>query len=254
MSAPTSAAQARPAAGASAARRPTKQRRDRQVRSAKHRMLTALSGILVCVLLLGSAWLVYLSDAFAAQHVTVHGNRELTAGQIADAAEVPLGLPLARQDLNAIAQRATTVPAVESAVVAREWPHTVAITIVEREPLLAVRQPGSFIVIDRLGVAFETRTAIPKGAVEAAVNPGDVPLLRDVGTVAQALSPGLRAKVGRINATTRDNISVTMKSGVQVTWGAASDSALKAQVTTALLKRKDIRSINVSSPHNPAIR
>lgn len=254
MSAPTTTARTNPAAAGSGSSGAAPRGRNARTGSPRQKLIAAAATILVFALLLGGAWLVYLSDAFAAQRVTVQGNRELTAGQVSDAAEVPLGLPLARQDLNAIAQRATTIPAVESAVVARDWPDAVAITIVEREPLLAVRQPGSYVVIDRLGVAYETRAAIPKGAVEASVNPGDIPLLRDVGVVAAALSPGLRTKVARISATTRDNIAVTMKSGVQVTWGGAADSALKAQVVTTLMKRKDVRLIDVSSPHNPAVR
>jgi hypothetical protein len=39
-----------------------------------------------------------------------------------------------------------------------------------------------------------------------------------------------------------------------VNWGSATDSALKAQIVTALLKTKRAASIDVSSPHNPAAR
>jgi cell division protein FtsQ len=39
-----------------------------------------------------------------------------------------------------------------------------------------------------------------------------------------------------------------------VAWGDSGDSELKAQVMAALIKRKPKSSIDVSSPHNPAVR
>jgi cell division protein FtsQ len=64
----------------------------------------------------------------------------------------------------------------------------------------------------------------------------------------------LRGKVDRLTAISRDNIVLILESGRKVTWGSAADSELKAQVLTALLKRKPTSTIDVSSPHNPAVR
>jgi cell division protein FtsQ len=87
----------------------------------------------------------------------------------------------------------------------------------------------------------------------AEVNPGDAPLLSEVAIVATALPQKLRGKVDRITAASRDSITLVLKSGRMVTWGNSSDSELKAQVVSKLLKRKPKSSIDVSSPHNPAI-
>ena len=48
-------------------------------------------------------------------------------------------------------------------------------------------------------------------------------------------------------------MTVVLNNGVQVNWGTGADSALKADIVLALLKRKPA-TIDVSSPHNPAIR
>ena len=74
-----------------------------------------------------------------------------------------------------------------------------------------------------------------------------------MATVADALPLKLRGKVDRITAGSRDSIALVLRSGRIVTWGSSSDSELKAQVVSALLKRKPKSAIDVSSPHNPTI-
>lgn len=206
------------------------------------------------VLLTSAGWLVLGSTALAAQRVTVTGAKELTQDQVRSAAQVPLGRPLARQDLGTIARRTGQLPQLSQVRVTRDWPTTIQITVVERKPLLAVAQPGGFVLIDKTGTPYESRGSVPIGVVQADVNPDDRALLSEVGTVAESLTGSLGKAVVRISATDRDNIRVRLESGLVVTWGDSSDSALKAQLTTALLKRKPRVSIDVSSPHTPAIR
>ncbi len=230
-------------------------------------------GALVLVLVLLAGWMIWFSSTLATRQVAVDGAQELSAGQVRDAAQVPMGRPLARVDLQAIAERTARLPQVASAQVARDWPSTVRVTVVERRPLLAVAQPGGQLMIDKTGLAYETRSDVPTGVLTADVNPDDAPLLIGLGVVASALPPELRDQVKGLSATSRDNIVLTLESGVVVTWGSSSDSPLKAEVTGALLKGDGLKgdglqgdglksdgskgtrvSIDVSSPHNPAVR
>jgi cell division protein FtsQ len=57
-----------------------------------------------------------------------------------------------------------------------------------------------------------------------------------------------------MTAGNRDSITLVLESGKTVTWGSSADSELKAQVVMALLNKKPKSSIDVSSPHNPAVR
>ncbi|HEY5822266.1 MAG TPA: FtsQ-type POTRA domain-containing protein [Propionibacteriaceae bacterium] len=182
------------------------------------------------------------------------GTKELTPEQVRAAAQVRLGQPLARQNLQAIAERAGQLPQLAEVRVTRDWPSAVGITVVERKPLLAVAQPSGFVLVDKTGVAYESRSAVPGGVFLADVNPDDRALLTEAGVVATALTGSLGKQVDRVAATNSDNITVRLDSGVVVTWGDSTNSALKAQLTTALLKQKPRTSIDVSSPHNPAIR
>jgi cell division protein FtsQ len=210
--------------------------------------------LLVLALLAASLWSVYFSTALVTKQVDVVGTHNLTRSQISLAAQVPLGIPLARQDLDAIAARTTALPAVESASVTRVWPQTIRLAVVERRPVLAVRQSNGYLIVDKNGVAYQTQPVLPPRLLLADVNSEDALLLTEVAIVASALPNKLHQRVDQIRASNRDSIALLLKSGRIVTWGNSSDSALKAQVVTALLKRKPKSSIDVSSPHNPAVR
>jgi cell division protein FtsQ len=229
-------------------------RRARKRRSRRRKALAFIAIMLVLALLGGSLWTMYFSTALVTKRVKVVGTSELTAAQVSLAAQVPLGVPLARQDLDAIAQRTTTLPAIEAASVIRDWPSTITVAIVERRPILGLRQPEGYVLVDKSGVAYQTQEVLPPKVVLAVVNPGDKPLLTEMATVAAALPNKLRGRIDRMTASSRDAIALVLESGQTVTWGSSSDSELKAQIVTALLMREAKSSIDVSSPHNPAVR
>ena len=239
----------------STSRKPSRSRtsRARKRRSRRRKALAFLVIVLVVALIGGSLWGMYFSTVLVTKRVKVVGTFDLAPAQVSLAAQVPLGVPLARQDLDAISQRTTTLPAIEAASVTRAWPNTIKVAV-ERRPVIAVRQPEGYVLVDKSGVAYQTKHVLPPEVLLAVVNPGDVPLLSDMATVAAASPKKLRSMVDRMTASNRDSITLVLKSGKTVTWGGSSDSELKAQVVTALLKRKPKSSIDVSSPHNPALR
>ena len=213
-----------------------------------------LIGVGVGVVLAAAGWLVFFSSVFGAKQVTVSGLRGLTANQVVAAAAVPLGEPLIRQDLTAIGQRTTAIPQIEQVHVRRQWPNGIAITVTERRPLLGMPHDSGFLIIDRRGVAYETRPTLPTGVMLVQTNPANAQLLTNVGAAAGVMPKRLREQVTTIMANTGDDITLVLESGVTVMWGDASRSELKSDVTLALLKRKPKASVDVSSPHNPAMR
>jgi cell division protein FtsQ len=225
------------------------------VSTARRRRGWLIASLLVASLLLGGAvWLAYFSPLLVVRQVVVSGQQQLRSEEIVAAAQVPMGIPLARQDVEGIARRTTTLPAVRAASVSRTWPDTITVTVTERRPLLAIRRPGGFALVDHEGVAFAESGSAPDGVLLAEVNPTDRPLLQQVGVVAAALSGGLGREVTVLAATDAQQISLKLKSGVTVNWGSAADSALKADIVTALLQSSRAGFLDVSSPHNPAAR
>lgn len=225
----------------------------RTPRRARVRRSTVL--LLVAVVLLAAGtWAAYFSPLLVVREVAVAGQRSVTAEEVVAAAAVPMGAPLARQDVQAIADRATRIPAVRAASVTRRWPGTLLVTVTERSGVLAVKQDGGFVVVDGEGVAYDREGSLPEGAILAEVDPGNQGLLREVGRVAGGLPTELAGEVKGIGATGPELITLRLRSGVDVVWGSAADSPLKAQIVLALLKQKPQQTIDVSSPNNPAVK
>ena len=229
------------------------EQRERRSRS-RRRILRLVLGLLLAAVVGTAVWLVYFSSVLATTTVVVAGNRQLTPEQVTTVAAVPLGRPLARQPLDDIARRTTALPQVSAAQVTREWPHTVRVTVTEREPLLAVVQPGGFLIADKAGVVFAAETTLPPGVAQVVADPANRSLLVELGSVVSALPPEVRSQVAGIDAATPDSIRLRTTSNVTIVWGDSSQSALKAQVATALLASGASTTIDVSAPHAPATR
>ena len=222
-------------------------------RHLRRRVVTGAMAVGLVLLAAVIAWLLTASSLLAAKQVSVSGQRELTVQQVQDAAAVPLGVPLIRQDLDAIAQRAAALPQVASSTVQRHWPSTIEVTVTERQPLLAIAQPAGYAIVDAEGVAYETKPQVPAGALRTEADPSATALLADLAVVAAALPEDLRGRVERLRSTPGGDVTLVLTSGTTVHWGDARESELKASIVAALLKTKP-RAIDVSAPHNPATR
>ncbi len=95
---------------------------------------------------------------------------------------------------------------------------------------------------------------MPDGVSVVDANPDDRPLLADLGTVASALPAKLSSRLITIRASGRDDINLVLKSGLTVHWGDSSESKLKADIVTVLLKKRPKnrdRRVQPAQPHDP---
>ncbi len=217
-------------------------RRRRRPRTTVLALVSLLISGLVGYALLGSS-------LFLATTVSVRGEQRLTGGAIRQAAAVPADVPLARLDTGPIARRIAALPAVAHVDVRRAWPHTVRIAVTERVPVLAVPRAGSYLLLDAAGVAFASVPTAPRRLPQATlttVGPSD-PTTKAVVGVVTALGPALRGVMRRITASSDSGVTLVLRDGRQVVWGADDRSQAKAEVLAALLKRKG-RVYDVSAP------
>ncbi|MEV4090928.1 cell division protein FtsQ/DivIB [Streptosporangium saharense] len=196
-----------------------------------------------------AAWLVFFSSVLGVRDIQVVGNLTLPAEQIRQATGVADGAPLATVDVAEVTDRLRRIRQVESVAVSRDWPGTLRVKVVEREPVAAIPVGGKFAVVDRHGVVTEV----------AAVAPPMLPLLRvdhpqtgDPATVAAltvigALPRSLVPKVAEVRAPSPETVSLRLKDGREVVWGGSDRPAEKAGILATLLKRP-ADSYDVSSP------
>jgi cell division protein FtsQ len=210
-----------------------------------------VGAVLLTGLLATGIWLVFFSAAMSVTGVTVTGTDYLAAAEVERVAEVPLGEPVARVDLDEVRARVESLPAVLSADVTRAWPDAVQITVTERTAV-AVIEAGSVVHgMDRDGRLFREYVRLPS----------DLPVVRigaDAGTdaraeaarVIEALPAGLAVQVDYLEVESIDRIAFVLRDGRRVTWGSAEESGLKARVLEAVLTQPALE-YDVSVPSSP---
>jgi len=210
--------------------------------------------LLLVGLVAGAVWVVFFSSYVTAREVDVVGTRTIPDAEIEQAANVPSGTPLARVDLNAIVKRVQPIDAVRYVKVGRSWPHTVRITITERTPIAVIDQGSGLQSLDSEGVPFGGYKARPKHLPLVRTDPGTpAEALKEGAKVVDALPPRIAGRVDAVDVASVDEIKLVLRSGRNVVWGSAEDSAQKAEVLAVLLKQPG-NQIDVTVPGRPTTR
>lgn len=239
-----------PAAHTGAGRRALRRSR-RGLRAIAPYALVAVVVVMASVavwVLLGSTWL-------GVRTITVRGERTVSSEQVAIAAAIPVGTPLARLDTAAAATRVGKLAAVASVQVRRSWPNSVVVTIIERTPVAVAASGKVYVLIDSDGTPYRTVATRPAGLPLIKVahpEPHDAATAAAL-TVAEALTPQLRERLTEVVAGTAQRVEVRLRDKRVVFWGPADDSPRKAKIATALLGESGKR-IDVSAPDVATVR
>lgn len=215
------------------------------------RALLALAVLLLAAL---GAYAVWFSSWLAAEQVTVAGATQLAPDEVEEAAGVPLGEPLARVDLDAVRARVSSLAMVAEVDVVRRWPHTVAITVVERQAVAVVQIGAALRGLDAEGVVFRDFDAAPPDLPRVQSASGaSSEALREAAAVVSALPEDLAPRVDFVSVASIDRIELVLRDGRTVVWGSAEESDRKAEVLAVLLDQP-ARTYDVSVPANPTTR
>jgi cell division protein FtsQ len=221
----------------------------------------AWKAIFVAALVLGvlgtSAWVVFGSRVLVVRHVEVTGTHLVPKSQVIAAAGVQVGGSMINLRTGTVADRVAGIQQVESVRVDRHWPTTLRIEVRERVPAVVAVRGRRYYQIDRFGVTVLTTSARPRGLPELVVgapNPNDPATAAALG-VWRSLPERFRGRVSAIGATDPEEVTLRLKSGVSVIWGAPERAAEKLRLVEALAGVPGLRAagrsahtIDVSSP------
>lgn len=205
---------------------------------------------LLCVLAGAGYWFVYHSSYFLATEIKVQGNSRVPTEMVAAAATPTLNQPLIKMPDQDIETVIATIAEVKSVTVERGWPHTVLITVVERQPIAVANDGVALVLVDDAGVAASGAIpAAPEGMLTVMGAPSTTAMQAAVSVIA-----GLPKdwKVTGVDAPTQDSVTVHLKGDVNVTFGDGNDIDQKVKVADALIANK-YKAINVSSPDAPTV-
>ena len=212
-------------AAARARRREEKAEVRRFTAATRRRRTVALSALGVVAAAVGLVAFAVFSPLLALREVVVAGTERLDPDAIVSALEPEIGTPLALLDESRIADNLSEFTLIRSFVIELIPPNTMRVEIDEREPIGVVVSDSVFQLVDPAGIVIEETPRGDDGTVRTAVS-----------EVLLALPADVLARVNRITATTRDDVSFTLRDSEQsVVWGSAESSDRKAVILAALL-------------------
>ncbi|WEK60164.1 MAG: FtsQ-type POTRA domain-containing protein [Candidatus Microbacterium colombiense] len=221
----------------------------------RRRRIVWLSVVGAIVVLIGGSLAAAYSPLFAVERITVAGASTLDPTAIEAALSGQLGTPLALVDSSEVKAALLAFPLIETYALEARPPHDLTVRIVERTPVGVLRSDAGYTLVDAAGVALSTTSDQPAGQPLIEVEGGtDTAAFESAGLVVRTLPADLRTQLTGVRASTADDVTLVLSSGLTVVWGSADESALKALVLEQTLKAKpDASTIDVSSPKTAVV-
>lgn len=197
-------------------------------------------GVVTVVALVAGAIVLWASPLLGLRTIEVTGVHDpQVVAEVQAAVQVADGTPLARIDLDAVAERVRAVGPVAEVSVTRQWPHTVVVAARLRQPVATTQANGSWWLLDAAGNPFRELADRPDGLLPVELaTPGP----RDRATLAaldicRSLDPRIRDQVASIVAASDYDIRLRLTDGRTVIWGSATDAAVKNRILPAVLRQ-----------------
>lgn len=220
------------------------------VRGLKALMWSAL----VSVVVVGLGLLLYFTPVMSVRSTVVTGLGAVSQDEILAAAAVATGTPLLQVNTDDVAERVAAIRRIATARVQRQYPSTLRITVVERQPVVVKDYPDGPHLFDRDGVDFAVGLPPPGVPYLDTDHPGpnDEPTKAAL-EVMTSLRPEVAAQVARIAAPSVAAITLQLVDGREVVWGTTDRTEEKALKLGALLTQPG-HTYDVSSPDLPTVK
>jgi cell division protein FtsQ len=239
------------------------ERREEVARQRSRHRLQVIGAVGAVVMVVGAVWGVLHSPVLAARHITVIGAIHTGVGPVVAAAALD-GQPLVDVDPGAVAARVEALPWVAHATVARHWPDTLVVTVVERVPVAVVESPGhGSVLVDGSGHVLSAESLAPPGTVVvhapvapsppgSVLGPGAAPGL----AVLAAVPPTLERRVEEVDVGPGGEVTLALTGHVGVTLGPAVDLPAKFEALLSVLVDVPPTApevVDVTVPDSPAV-
>lgn len=221
----------------------------------RRRRIIGWSAVGVAVALVGGSIAAAYSPLFAVERITVVGASTLDPATLETALAGQIGTPLALVDSSEVKAALLAFPLIETYSVEARPPHELAVRIVERTPVGVLASDAGYTLVDAAGVALSTTAEQPAGQplLEIDGGPGS-PAFESAGLVVRSLPADVRQQLTAVRATTADDVTLTLGSGLTVVWGSEEESAKKGVLLSRVLAANpDAATIDVSSPRTAVV-
>ena len=223
--------------------------------------------LLAVVAVAGSGVAVYRSSLFTIETVEIVGASRLPRGEVLDMIALPDDATLLRYPAARIAESIGSSPWVAQVTVSRNYPDTLRVRIVEREPVaLADTGAASFWLVDSSGFVIAEQTPDTtstlmvvrdlEGLELSAGFPSDSAALENAIRVWRGIGPELRARTRAISAPSVDKTALLTTDDIEIFIGSADDLDKKDRVIRRILAEQagKVVYVNVRTVDRPTWR
>jgi cell division protein FtsQ len=218
--------------------------RSRHVQRAKTKKRLWIVGAILLVAGLGfGAWTLLHTSLFSAKNLKVVGAVHESTAQVLAAGSLANHPPLISIDAGASEAGIDRLSWVKSSTVTLHWPSSVAVSVVERQPIAAIAAIQGTALADETGRVLEiSKTPVP-GPVSVAVPAGTKVTLgstlpaRTLGAlhVAATLPVAFKGQVATVQANHDGTVSLQLNTPVSVILGPATELSAKYQVIASVI-------------------
>lgn len=205
-----------------------------------------VAGAVILLALVTTLVLLFV-PLFQVSNFKVNGNANTSQADVETATGIAMGTPLVRANTHQAAQNVAQLPWIAKVSVDRAFPNSVEVNIEERQAVLFAQRGDGPHLFDATGRPFVIENP-PIGCVEVTGTKDDDPaLFADIATAVEALDPGARVQLERVDAPSKYELRLFFAGGKEVYWGSVSQAHDKAKATSTVIQREGNR-WNVSAP------
>lgn len=222
-------------------------------------LLWSLVGLLLAAALF--IGIVFYSPLLAVRSIQVEGNSLIPAATVEERLRGLEGVPLTRITDERVAELVGYENILRDVTLEARPPHNLLVQLHERVPVALVEDDGAFVLVDNEGVQL-SKVASREDVSLPLIDGGTAILgtgeYQTVTSVLAALPSSLLARVESADAQSPSTIKLKLTDGVEVVWGTAEESELKAKVLTQLMEALEdgvvVETYDVSSPLRPTTK
>jgi len=156
-------------------------------------------------MILVAGYVLLQSPIFTISKISVQGNNKLNAGEIVQVSGIVTSMNIFKANLQTASERVKILPMIKEVNMRRDFPDTIVIKVVEREPVVLVIVDGNFVELDAEGYYLR------KGNVTAA----GLPVVTGMQVISEGPGKEVTGKrldvalqvVQKLSSQLRDNLS-----------------------------------------------
>lgn len=214
-----------------------------------------------------AGYVLLQSPFFIITKITVEGNNNVTAEEIVQVSGLVTGMNIFKADLTIASAKVKVLPMIKEIEIIRDFPDTIVLKVIERQPAVLVVMDSDFVELDaegyylRKGNVATAGLPVVTGVQLRALGPGYK--IADKGLnvalqVVQELAEQLRNNLSEVHVNNVGLVTIYTLDGIECKLGTAEDVGIKGDYFLQVIEElregnKNIEYVDFSNINSPVV-